>query len=214
MDDGAGCPQPVRRPHPAGKTAQVTRSLGGLSAGVQVGRDRWQAEVDGRRGQALPVRRPQIQPRRKLTRVRSPSRQHNQPLADDARYATNPDRCEHRDELNAAIESWCAQHDLAEIQKIADAAGIGNSRYNLPSEVIVHPHLQARDRWRPVQTPKGEITTLRPPPVIAGFEQPMGAVPGLGEHTDSVLAGLGLSDDDIAALRADGAIGPAYQRSE
>ncbi len=135
-------------------------------------------------------------------------------LADDARYATNPDRCEHRDELNAAIESWCAQHDLVEIQKIADAAGIGNSRYNLPSEVIAHPHLQARDRWRPVQTPRGEISALRPPPVIDGFEQPMGAVPGLGEHTDKVLAELGLSHDDIAVLRSQGAIGPSYQRSE
>ncbi len=135
-------------------------------------------------------------------------------LADDARYATNPDRCEHRDELNAAIESWCAQHDLAEIQQIADAAGIGNSRYNLPSEVIAHPHLQARDRWRPVQTPRGEISALRPPPVITGFEQLMGAVPGLGEHTDGVLAELGLSHEDIAVLRSQGAIGPSYQRSE
>ncbi len=44
--------------------------------------------------------------------------------------------------LNAAIESWCAQHDLDDIQRTADAAGIGNSRYNKPSEVIAHPHLQ------------------------------------------------------------------------
>lgn len=135
-------------------------------------------------------------------------------LADDPRYATNPDRCEHRDELNAAIETWCAQHDLTDIQTIADAAGIGNSRYNLPSEVVAHPHLRARDRWRPVQTPKGEISALRPPPVIDGFEQPMGAVPGLGEHTDAVLTELGLSLDDIATLRAQGAIGPSYQRAE
>jgi len=131
-------------------------------------------------------------------------------LADDPRFASNPDRCSRRDELNGAIETWCAQRDLAEVQKIADAAGIGNSRYNLPSEVVAHPQLQARDRWRPVVTPNGEISALRPPPVIAGFEQPMGAVPGLGEHTDSVLAELGLGDDDVTALRAQGAIGPAY----
>ena len=131
-------------------------------------------------------------------------------LADDPRFATNTDRCNRRDELNAAIETWCAQHDLADIQKIADAAGIGNSRYNLPSEVVAHPQLQARDRWRPVDTPHGQISALLPPPVITGFEQPMGAVPGLGEHTDAVLAELGLSDDDVAALRDQGAIGPSY----
>jgi crotonobetainyl-CoA:carnitine CoA-transferase CaiB-like acyl-CoA transferase len=93
---------------------------------------------------------------------------------------------------------------------IADAAGIGNSRYNLPSEVVVHPQLTARDRWRTVGTSKGDIQALRPPPVIGGFEQPMGAVPGLGEHTDAVLRELGVSPDELARMRADGAIGPAY----
>jgi crotonobetainyl-CoA:carnitine CoA-transferase CaiB-like acyl-CoA transferase len=38
----------------------------------------------------------------------------------------------------------------------------------------------------------------------------MGAVPGLGEHTDDVLGELGLSATEIATLRADGVIGPAY----
>lgn len=131
-------------------------------------------------------------------------------LADDPRFATNPDRCAHRDILEEAIGSWCAQHDLAEIQKIADDAGIGNSRYNVPSEVVVHPHLTARDRWRTVATPKGDIRALRPPPVISGFEQPMGAVPGLGQHTDAVLGELGLSAEDLARLRAEKVIGPAY----
>ena len=131
-------------------------------------------------------------------------------LADDPRFATNPGRCEHRGVLDEAIGSWCAQHDLADIQKTADAAGIGNSRYNLPSEVVVHPQLTARDRWRTVGTSAGNIQALRPPPVISGFEQPMGAVPGLGEHTDAVLGELGLSPDELNRLRADGVIGQAY----
>ncbi|MGU3501132.1 CaiB/BaiF CoA transferase family protein [Mycobacterium sp. C31M] len=131
-------------------------------------------------------------------------------LADDPRFATNPQRCAHRDELNQAIESWCAQHDLDDIQRIADAAGIGNSRYNKPSEVIAHPHLAARDRWRQVGTPNGEIAALLPPPVISGLELGMGAVPGLGEHTDKVLGELGFDDAAVADLRAGGAIGPEY----
>lgn len=135
-------------------------------------------------------------------------------LAEDPRYATNPDRCGHRGELNDAIAAWCTQHDLADIQKIADNAGIGNSRYNTPSEVIVHEHLRVRDRWRPVATPKGQISALRPPPVITGFEQPMGPVPGLGEHTEAILAELGLSDRDVAALRRQGTIGASHPRSE
>ena len=38
-------------------------------------------------------------------------------LVDDPRFGTNTDRCNRRDELNAAIETWCAQHDLADIQR-------------------------------------------------------------------------------------------------
>ena len=52
---------------------------------------------------------------------------------------------------------------------------------------------------------------LLPPPVIAGYQPAMGAVPGLGQHTDSVLAELGIADDEIDALRAQGAIGPVYR---
>ncbi|BBZ12163.1 CaiB/BaiF CoA transferase family protein [Mycobacterium branderi] len=131
-------------------------------------------------------------------------------LADDRRFATNAGRVAHRDILDQAIGAWCAEHDLEHVQKIADAAGIGNARYNVPSEVLVHPQLSVRDRWRQVDTPTGPIKALLPPPVIAGYQAPMGAVPGLGQHTDSVLAELGLADDEITALRAQGAIGQAY----
>jgi itaconate CoA-transferase len=131
-------------------------------------------------------------------------------LADDPRFANNADRCAHRDILDDAIGSWCAAHDLEHVQKTADAAGIGNARYNLPSEVLVHPQLTARDRWRQVDTPAGPISALLPPPVISGYRPAMGAVPGLGQHTDAVLTEIGMSQNQIDALRVQGAIGPAY----
>ena len=107
------------------------------------------------------------------------------------------------------IGSWCAQYDLAHVQKTADAAGIGNARYNVPSEVLEHPQLAARNRWRSIDTSAGPIPALLPPPVISGYDPPMGAVPGLGQHTDSVLAELGLDDGEIFRLREQGVIGPA-----
>jgi itaconate CoA-transferase len=134
---------------------------------------------------------------------------HRDDLADDARFATNAGRVAHRDILDEAIGAWCAGHDLEQVQKTADAAGIGNARYNLPSEVLVHPQLTARDRWRQVDTPAGPIPALLPPPVISGYQPAMGAVPALGQHTDSVLAELGIASDEIAALREQGVIGAA-----
>jgi itaconate CoA-transferase len=132
-------------------------------------------------------------------------------LADDPRFASNAGRCAHRDILDEAIGAWCSAHDLEHVQKTADAAGIGNARYNLPSEVLVHPQLTARDRWRQVDTPVGPVPALLPPPVIFGYRPAMGAVPGLGQHTDSVLAELGVAPAEIDALRVQGAIGPVYR---
>lgn len=130
-------------------------------------------------------------------------------LADDSRLGSNAGRVEHRDLLDAAVGAWCARHSLADVQRCADVAGIGNARFNRPSDVVAHPHLVARDRWREVETPGGPVSALLPPPVIAGYEAPMGAVPGLGQHTDAVLAELGLNGEEIARLREDGVIGSA-----
>jgi crotonobetainyl-CoA:carnitine CoA-transferase CaiB-like acyl-CoA transferase len=123
-------------------------------------------------------------------------------LADDDRLRTNAGRVDHRPLLDKAIADWCAGQDLDAVQAQADAAGIGNSRLNRPSDVVAHPHLAARNRWRPVDTPGGPIQALLPPPVITGYEPSMGAVPALGEHTAALLAELGLAPDGIATATA------------
>ena len=74
-------------------------------------------------------------------------------------------------------------------------------------EVLVHPQLSTRDRWRSVQTSAGPIRAILPPPIVEGYEQPMGAVPGLGQHTDAVLSELGIDDEQISRLRTQGVIG-------
>ena len=127
-------------------------------------------------------------------------------LAEDPRFATNSGRVEHRPVLDEAIGAWCAGHDLAYVQKRADAAGIGNARYNTAKDVLAHPQLAARDRWREIDTPSGPVPALLPPPVIAGFDPPMGAIPALGAHTDAVLAELGLTEAEIAALHERGVV--------
>jgi itaconate CoA-transferase len=133
-------------------------------------------------------------------------------LADDERFANNSGRVANRDVLQEAVGAWCAEHNLVEIQRIADDAGIGNARYNLPSEVIAHPQLSERGRWRDIDTPNGPIPALLPPPIISDFDPPMGAIPGLGEHTEKILAEVGIDETQLADLRVQGAVGPAYER--
>jgi crotonobetainyl-CoA:carnitine CoA-transferase CaiB-like acyl-CoA transferase len=86
-----------------------------------------------------------------------------------------------------------------------NAVGIASGRVNEVADLLEHPQLAARDRWRPVETPAGTVRGLLPPFTIAGVELPMGHVPALGEHTEAVLRGLGYSAEQIAALNCGGA---------
>ncbi|AWK72906.1 formyl-CoA transferase [Rhodococcus oxybenzonivorans] len=109
-------------------------------------------------------------------------------LADEPRYAHNDNRVEARDELDAVVGAWCAEHTLAEIQKTADAAGIGNARLNSVRDLAEHPQLVERGRWREVGTPTGPVPALLPPAVADGWPVRSGAVPALGAHTDAIRA--------------------------
>ncbi|MGF7233873.1 MAG: CaiB/BaiF CoA transferase family protein [Frankia sp.] len=127
-------------------------------------------------------------------------------LADDPDFAGNADRVRERSRLDEVITAWTKSVTLVEAQKILDAAGLGNARLNGVQDVLDHPHLAARDRWREVKTPTGVVRALLPPPVAAEWSPPMNAVPALGEHTDAVLAELGYAADEIETWRRDGVV--------
>ena len=114
-------------------------------------------------------------------------------VATDLRFATNPDRVAHHDELTAVIESAFAGRTAGEVSEALEAAGIANARLRAPADLFSHPQLVARGRWQPVGTPGGEIDALLPPAEIEGAAPVMGRVPALGEHTAAVRAEFGNS---------------------
>jgi crotonobetainyl-CoA:carnitine CoA-transferase CaiB-like acyl-CoA transferase len=109
-------------------------------------------------------------------------------LVTDERFATNPDRVKHDDELTAIIEDVLASMTPDEVVARLDAAGIASARLRTPAEFAAHPQLAARDRWREADTPGGPVRALLPPVTVPGREAAMGAVPALGQHTEAVLA--------------------------
>ena len=112
-------------------------------------------------------------------------------LIDDARFATNTDRVTSDRELTPIIEAALQELTAAEVEARLDAAGIANARLRTPVEFAGHPQLAARNRWRDVTTPAGEVRALLPPVTVAGREPAMGSVPALGQHTAAILAELG-----------------------
>ena len=127
-------------------------------------------------------------------------------LAKDARYDNNTKRTAARAEVVALIEHTFAAWTSEEVVAKLDAADIANSRLNTPDQVWDHPQLQARKRWREVETPAGVIPALLPAATFEGFEARMDPVPAIGAQTDLILGELGYSAAQIAELKAAGAI--------
>ncbi|MGF1431848.1 CaiB/BaiF CoA transferase family protein [Kitasatospora sp. LaBMicrA B282] len=130
-------------------------------------------------------------------------------LADDPAWATNVARVRRRRLVDALVGGRTATMTAAEAIRRLDGLAIACARLNQVGDLLDHPQLAARDRWRPVATPVGEVRGLLPPFGFAGVELPMGPVPALGEHTGAVLDGLGYPPARVAALRAAGALGLA-----
>jgi crotonobetainyl-CoA:carnitine CoA-transferase CaiB-like acyl-CoA transferase len=123
-------------------------------------------------------------------------------LAKDARFDTNSKRSAARVELRALIVEAFAALTAEQVIARLDDAQIANAQVNDMHEVWAHPQLRARNRWREVETPAGPVPALLPPGSWEDGAPRMDAVPALGAHTDSILAGLGYSAERIGELRA------------
>jgi itaconate CoA-transferase len=122
---------------------------------------------------------------------------HRPDLISDDRFRTNPDRVAHDDQLTPIIEDALKTVPADRLTELLDEAGIANARLRTPQEFAAHPQLEARDRWREVDTPGGPVRALLPPVSAPGREAAMGPVPALGQHTAAILAELGLGDTEV-----------------
>ena len=127
-------------------------------------------------------------------------------MAADERFSSNPLRVEHRAELDAAITAAFSGLTAEQVIARLDAAQIANARMNTVQELIDHPQLAARDRWRSVPSPAGPVRMLVPPFNFDGMDIPMSAIPAVGEHTDAILAEVGVDAATAAAWRARGIV--------
>lgn len=127
-------------------------------------------------------------------------------IADDERFATNSARVRHRAALHAIIDEAFRGLTATDIVTRLETARIAYARMNSVAEFIDHPQLAGRDCWREIDSPVGPLRALLPPVRMEGVDPVMDAIPALGQHTESILAGLGYTNDTIAAWRREGTI--------
>ena len=127
-------------------------------------------------------------------------------LATDERFATNARRSAQRDALRQVIVEAFSTLSAEQVVQRLERAQIANAHVNDLAAVWAHPQLQARGRWAEVGSPAGPLPALLPPATASAWTPRMDPVPALGQHTEALLAELGCSPDEVAALRRDGVV--------
>lgn len=129
-------------------------------------------------------------------------------LIADERFAGPLARVANRDALTACLEQRLAARDAADWVALLNEHGIPSGPINDMAEVFADPQVRAREMY--VELPHPSLGVLKTTGVPVKLSATPGAVsltpPRLGADTDAVLAAYGFSADEIAALRAAGAI--------
>lgn len=128
-------------------------------------------------------------------------------LGNDPRLAQNDGRSQHAELIDNAIAEWTARRGRDEVIEALKGARVPAGYPYTAADIVQDPHYLARQMIEQVQTSVGP---LRVPGVLPKLSRTPGRIgnggPQLGEHTDDVLAGLGLSEAQVAGLRERGII--------
>lgn len=129
-------------------------------------------------------------------------------LAEDARYATNYDRCNHYDTLKPEIEAWSTTKTVDELETEILNEGIPFGRIQNVEQVVKNPQTQARNMlWEVDQPGMGEIVITGTPIKISYEEDRLiKAAPLLGEDNLKILSSLGYSSEELTAFANKGVI--------
>jgi crotonobetainyl-CoA:carnitine CoA-transferase CaiB-like acyl-CoA transferase len=109
-------------------------------------------------------------------------------------YATNADRCAHRETLDAAIAAWTRTLPAKEAEARLDAADVPCSRLYDIADCAGDPHFLARGSVQAVDDPLIGRTLHPGPAIRLDGDPPEAAIgwpgPAAGAHTDYVLRTL------------------------
>ena len=130
-------------------------------------------------------------------------------LGRDPALSDNAGRVARVDEIDAAIGAWAASLPTTEVLQTLERAGVPAGRIYTIADIAADPHYAARGMLEQVRLPDG--TALAVPGFVPKLSRTPGShrrnAPALGQDTDAVLREVGVTPQQIEALRARGVIG-------
>ncbi|MEX2238521.1 MAG: CaiB/BaiF CoA-transferase family protein [Dehalococcoidia bacterium] len=127
-------------------------------------------------------------------------------IATDERFDNNKKRTENRTTLEPLLEEVLGQWDRSEVVRRLEASDVPFGEVNDTMGLAEHPQLAERGRWQQVDSEAGPIKLLKLP-IIFDEELPDPLpIPSVGQHSEEILAELGYSGEQIAAMQERGAI--------
>jgi crotonobetainyl-CoA:carnitine CoA-transferase CaiB-like acyl-CoA transferase len=129
-------------------------------------------------------------------------------LAEDPRFARNDGRVPHTELLDEAITQWTRQHDLNEVLAVLEKAAVPSGRIYTAADIHADPHYRAREMIQPYALPDGTLIDF--PGIVPKLSATPGTTrwlgPKLGEHTEEVLASIGIKGPAYEQLKAQGIV--------
>lgn len=125
-------------------------------------------------------------------------------LRADHRLDSNNDRVRARSWLLPLLRERLAPRTAAELSALFELHGLPFAPITRPEDLFDDPHLQQTGGLAPLTLPDGRATQVPLLPLTLAGERPGVRLnpPALGEHSRSLLASLGYSEAEVAALVA------------
>jgi len=129
-------------------------------------------------------------------------------LTQEPWFASGGERAKHADVLDEAVASWVAQNDRDEVVRAFEEAHAAVAPIYDVRDVVADPQFQALGSL--VRVPDPELGSVLMQNVIFRLSETPGGIkstgPSLGQHTEEVLAEIGIDADQLAELRRRGAV--------
>ena len=127
-------------------------------------------------------------------------------LGNDPQLENNEGRVQRVIELDQAIGEWAKTVTTDKALELLDSVAVPAGRIYTVADIANDPHYKARENIQTIQMHDG--SKLDVPGVIPKLSRTPGSIkslaPDIGENTDEILKGIGLSDAQVASLKERG----------